>query len=51
MILIEHATVLTLDADRRILRDGSVLVDGRDKTDAAKWAGVRRIVIGRSVRQ
>ncbi|TDD52144.1 nucleotide sugar dehydrogenase [Kribbella antibiotica] len=29
----------------------TVLVDGRDKTDAAKWAGVRRIVIGRSVRQ
>ena len=30
MILIEHATVLTLDAERRILGDGSVLVDGRD---------------------
>ena len=30
MILIEHATVLTLDAERRILSDGSVLVDGRD---------------------
>jgi nucleotide sugar dehydrogenase len=28
-----------------------VLVDGRDRTDAARWAGVRRIVIGRSVRQ
>ncbi|MDX6279157.1 MAG: hypothetical protein QOH03_228 [Kribbellaceae bacterium] len=28
-----------------------VLVDGRDATDAARWAGVRRIVIGRSVRQ
>lgn len=26
-----------------------VLVDGRDSTDAARWAGVRRIVIGRSV--
>ena len=25
MILIEHATVLTLDAERRILSDGSVL--------------------------
>ncbi|MEU8225082.1 nucleotide sugar dehydrogenase [Kribbella sp. NPDC048915] len=25
-----------------------VLVDGRDRTDPAKWAGVRRIVIGRS---
>ncbi|GAA2819931.1 nucleotide sugar dehydrogenase [Kribbella solani] len=28
-----------------------VLVDGRDRTDAAKWAGVRRIVIGRSISQ
>ena len=28
-----------------------VLGDGRDATDAARWAGVRRIVIGRSVRQ
>ncbi len=27
-----------------------VLVDGRDRTDPARWAGVRRIVIGRSVR-
>ena len=27
-----------------------VLVDGRDSTDPARWAGVRRIVIGRSVR-
>jgi hypothetical protein len=30
MILIEHATVLTLDPARRILTDGSILVDGRD---------------------
>ncbi|HEY7138899.1 MAG TPA: amidohydrolase [Methylomirabilota bacterium] len=30
MILIEHATVITLDRDRRILADGSILVDGRD---------------------
>jgi hypothetical protein len=29
MILIEHATVLTVDAERRILVDGSVPVDGR----------------------
>jgi 5-methylthioadenosine/S-adenosylhomocysteine deaminase len=28
MILIEHAVVVTLDPARRILRDGSVLVDG-----------------------
>ena len=30
MILIEHATVITLDRDRRILTDGSIVVDGRD---------------------
>ncbi len=30
MILIEHATIVTVDPERRILRDGSVLVDGRD---------------------
>lgn len=30
MILIEHATIVTVDRERRILRDGSVLVDGRD---------------------
>jgi 5-methylthioadenosine/S-adenosylhomocysteine deaminase len=30
MILIEHATVITLDRQRRILADGSILVDGRD---------------------
>ena len=30
MILIEHTTVLTLDRERRILADGSILVDGRD---------------------
>ncbi len=28
-----------------------VLVDGRDSTDAARWVGVRRIVIGRSAGQ
>ena len=30
MILIEHGTVITLDRQRRILADGSILVDGRD---------------------
>ena len=30
MILIEHATVITLDRERRILTDGSILVDGRN---------------------
>ena len=42
MILIEHATVLTLDADRRILRDGSVLVDGRDIVQVGPAGSVRR---------
>ncbi len=28
MILIEHATIVTVDRDRRILADGSILVDG-----------------------
>jgi 5-methylthioadenosine/S-adenosylhomocysteine deaminase len=30
VILIEHATVITLDRERRILTDGSILVDGRN---------------------
>ena len=30
MILIEHSTVITLDRERRILTDGSIVVDGRD---------------------
>ena len=42
MILIEHATVLTLDAERRILSDGSVLVDGRDIVQVGPAASVRR---------
>ena len=29
-ILIEHGTVVTVDRDRRILGDGSILVEGRD---------------------
>ena len=28
MILVEHATVITADAERRVFADGSVLVDG-----------------------
>ena len=28
MILIEHAVVVTMDPARRVLRDGSVLLDG-----------------------
>ena len=30
MILIEHGCIVTVDRERRILMDGSVLVDGRD---------------------
>jgi cytosine/adenosine deaminase-related metal-dependent hydrolase len=30
VILIEHATIVTVDAQRRILADGSILIDGRD---------------------
>jgi 5-methylthioadenosine/S-adenosylhomocysteine deaminase len=53
MILIEHATVLTLDRARRILRDGSVLVDGRDVVQVGPAASVRparppdRVIDGR----
>ena len=53
MILIEHATVLTLDAQRRILSDGSVLVDGRDVVQVGPAASVRpprtpdRVIDGR----
>ncbi|HEX9821018.1 MAG TPA: amidohydrolase family protein [Methylomirabilota bacterium] len=53
MILIEHATVLTLDPERRILADGSVLVDGRDVAQVGPAATVRpprtpdRVIDGR----
>ena len=53
MILIEHATVLTLDPQRRILADGSVLVDGRDVVQVGPAATVRpprppdRVIDGR----
>jgi cytosine/adenosine deaminase-related metal-dependent hydrolase len=53
MILIEHATILTLDAGRRILTDGSVLVDGRDIVQVGPAATVRpprtpdRVIDGR----
>ena len=30
MILIEHGTIITVDAGRRILTDGSVLIDGAE---------------------
>src|SRR5207302_1422456 len=41
MILIEHAVLITMDAERRIFRDGSVLVDGRDIVQVGRAADVR----------
>jgi 5-methylthioadenosine/S-adenosylhomocysteine deaminase len=53
MILIEHATIITVDAERRILSDGSVLIDGRDIVQVGPAATVRpartpdRVIDGR----
>jgi 5-methylthioadenosine/S-adenosylhomocysteine deaminase len=53
VILIEHTTVLTLDRERRILADGSILVDGRDIVQVGPAGTVRpprppdRIIDGR----
>ncbi len=53
MILIEHATILTVDARRRILTDGSILVDGRTIAQVGPAASVRpsrtpeRVIDGR----
>jgi 5-methylthioadenosine/S-adenosylhomocysteine deaminase len=53
VILVEHATVVTVDAGRRILADGSVLVDGRDIVQVGPAAAVRpprppeRVIDGR----
>lgn len=41
LTLIEHATVLTLDRERRILRDGSILIEGRDIVAVGPAADVR----------
>lgn len=41
MILVEHGTLITLDRERRIIRDGSVLVDGRDIVAVGRAAEVR----------
>jgi 5-methylthioadenosine/S-adenosylhomocysteine deaminase len=52
-LLVEHATVLILDRDRRILRDGSVLVEGRDIAQVGPASQVRpprppdRVIDGR----
>ena len=53
MILIEHATVVTLDRERRILADGSILVDGRDVVQVGPADAIRpprppdRVIDGR----
>ena len=53
MLLIEHATIITLDGERRILADGSVLVDGRDILQVGPARAVRpprppgRVIDGR----
>ncbi len=41
MILIEHGTVVTVDGERRILRDGSVLIEGRDILEVGPARDVR----------
>jgi 5-methylthioadenosine/S-adenosylhomocysteine deaminase len=53
VILIEHATVVTLDRERRILADGSILVEGRDVVQVGRAGAVRpprapdRVIDGR----
>ena len=52
-LLIEHATIITVDPERRILRDGSILVDGRDVVQVGPAAALRlgrrpdRVINGR----
>jgi len=53
VILIEHATIITVDPQRRILTDGSILIDGRDIVEVGPAAVVRparradRVINGR----
>lgn len=53
MILIEHATIVTVDRARRVFGDGSVLVDGRDIVQVGPAREVRpprppaRVIDGR----
>jgi cytosine/adenosine deaminase-related metal-dependent hydrolase len=53
MILIEHATIVTVDRDRRILADGSILVDGPHIVQVGRASDVRpprppeRVIDGR----
>jgi cytosine/adenosine deaminase-related metal-dependent hydrolase len=54
MILVEHAVVVSMDAERRIFRDGAVLVDGRSIVQVGRSADVRpprapdRVIDGRN---
>jgi cytosine/adenosine deaminase-related metal-dependent hydrolase len=41
MILVEHGLLVTLDRERRIIHDGSVLVDGRDIVAVGRAVEVR----------
>ncbi len=41
MILVEHGTILTVDAGRRILTDGSVLIDGAEIVQVGPARDVR----------
>ena len=54
MILIEHAVVVSMDEERRIFLDGSVLLEGRDIVQVGRAGDVRapslpeRIIDGRN---
>ena len=41
MILIEHGTIITVDAGRRILTDGSILIDGGEIAQVGPASDVR----------
>jgi cytosine/adenosine deaminase-related metal-dependent hydrolase len=54
VILIEHAVLVTMDSERRIFRDGAVLIDGREIVQVGRAADVRpprtpdRVIDGRN---
>jgi 5-methylthioadenosine/S-adenosylhomocysteine deaminase len=41
MILVEHGTIITVDRERRILADGSILIEGRDIVQVGPARDVR----------
>ena len=53
MILIEHAVIVSMDPERRLFRDGSVLIDGERIVQVGRAADVRpprppeRVIDGR----